>query len=476
MTSRSLTRRLVVNILVAEFLCALVFSTLAIVHERDLRQHAFDIALRGRADSLLGAVQDAEDPEDNVMVDSSELTLPGEDRFQVLSPSGRVLGRSPIDDPALLALGSRHSDGFFNFSSQGTSYRALRTPGMRVIDRVENGGLRRPVTLLYAVPTTHLWHEVMEAVRFYILLSTILLAVTGLLLAWILRRGLSPLRELADRAGHVSTANWEFSPPPATLQTRELAPIALAIRALLSDLKAAFERERQFTGDAAHELKTSAAILKSSLQLLSMRQRSPAEYADGLNTLLLDLERMEDLITRMLTLTRIREAPLAPPSATDLQQLVHSLAQRFQPIADNHTLSLQVQTPSPALALIDEEDAEILCSNLLMNALQHSPRGGEVLIILNQTDTFVQFSVLDHGAGIPTEALPHVFERFFRADVSRSRRSGGAGLGLATCKAITDRYHGSIHIESTPGAGTRAIVRLPSALIPAEPETVFSMS
>ena len=466
MRQRSLTRRLMGSVLLAEMVCALVFSTVAVLHERSTRQHAFDLALRGRADSLLGAVQDAENPVDDVMVDVTEIQIPAEDRFAVLAQNGHTVGHSVPEEPLLINLGRSQKDGYFNLRSRGLRYRALKVPGARIIDRGErSAGQRVPVTLLYAAPTNHLWHQVMEAVRFYVILSAMLLSVTAFLLAWLLRRGLSPLRELAACAGQVSTSDWTFDPPRETLDTPELAPITFAIRDLLSNLQLGFERERQFTGDAAHELKTSIAILKSSLQLLSMRPRSPGEYAAGLDGLLTDIERMEDLITRMLTLTRLRETTVEPSSAIDVSQVLRHLLYRFSGLAETRQTLLKLDIPDHCPAYLEEEDVEILCSNLIMNSLQHSSPAGMVQISLSVFEDELTFCVRDQGSGISPEALPHVFERFFRADTSRSRKSGGAGLGLATCKAIVDRYSGSILIEPISQGGTCVRVSLPT-LVP----------
>ena len=182
--------------------------------------------------------------------------------------------------------------------------------------------MRRPVTVLYASPTRDLWHGAVEAVWFYIAASALLLAATGIALVWFLRRRLSPLQELAAIAGRVSTRSWEFVPPAAVLRTTELAPIALSMEELLKGLQLAFERQRRLTGDAAHELKTSIAVLKSSLQLLSMAPRTAEQYEAGLEGLLLDSERMEELVSRMLTLARLEEAAVEARASCDLQSVV----------------------------------------------------------------------------------------------------------------------------------------------------------
>src|ERR1039458_199622 len=196
MKRSSLTRQLIGGVLLAELICAAVFSFVAVGHEMHGRRRAFDVMLRGRADSLLGAVQDAEDPDDNLVVDPTELVLPRQDVYAVLNPAGRVLGQSPVAPPGLLTGPSgpkKQTDA--SFKANGTWYRAIRLAGVRVIDRENNGGLRRPVTVFYASPTRDLWHEAVEAVRFYVAAGALLLAITGIALVWFLRRRLSPDRK-----------------------------------------------------------------------------------------------------------------------------------------------------------------------------------------------------------------------------------------------------------------------------------------
>jgi signal transduction histidine kinase len=464
MRTSSLTRQLIGGVLLAELICAVVFSGVAIGHEMHGRRRAFDVMLRGRADSLLGAVQDAEDPDDNVIVDPTELTLPKQDAYEVLSQSGRIVGQSTGASPALMTgLRSTNSPGYFSFEVDGERYRAIRSNGMRVIDREENGGFRRPVTVLYAAPTRNLWQETLEAVRFYVLASVLLLAITGVALVWFLRRRLSPLQELAFIASRVSSTSWDFVPPPEVLRTAELAPIAHSIHELLKGLRQAFERQRQLTGDAAHELKTSIAVVKSSLQLLALSPRTAEQYEKGLEGVLVDTERMEDLSARMLALARLEEAPAEQSETSELQSTVRAVADRLRPLAELKKVALQVNADNSSKVIMPADDADILCSNLIMNALQHSSPAGHVSAILRTNGGVTELRVVDEGEGIPEAALPHVFDRFYRADRSRSRNSGGAGLGLSICKAIVECSRGTIQIQSTVGKGTEVSVSLPLA-------------
>ncbi|MGD0799626.1 MAG: HAMP domain-containing sensor histidine kinase [Acidobacteriaceae bacterium] len=464
MKTRSLSHQLAGGVLLAELLCAAVFSGVAIMHEMHGRRRAFDVMLRGRADSLLGAVQDAEDPDDNVAVDPTELTIPQQDSYEVLSPGGRTLGQSPASPTDLLAaLNSRRTGGYFNFRTREGWYRAVRFDGIRVIDRNEDkGGLRRPVTVIYASPTRDLWHEAVEAVRFYVAASVLLLSVTASGLVWFLRRRLSPLQDLAAIAGRVSPHSWEFVPPNGALRTAELAPIAISIQQLVQGLQQAFERQRRLTGDAAHELKTSIAVLKSGVQLLAMSPRTAEQYEAGLEGLLLDTERMEELANRMLSLARLEEAPVGRADSTDLQAAVATVAERLRPLAELRQVELDISGGPTRTVAMQAEDAEVLCSNLIMNALQHSSPAGHVSAVVLSYNEVTELRVVDQGNGIPEASLPHVFDRFYRADYSRSRNSGGAGLGLSICKAIIERANGTIKIQSKIGSGTEVTVSLPT--------------
>ena len=462
MKKASLLRQMVAGVLVAELICAALLSGLAVVHEMRGRLRAFDVMLRGRADSVLGAIRDAEDPGDNAVVDPSELQVPDQDIYVVVDPSGRVLGQSPgLTEQLAKALRERATEPYFPFRSGGSRYRGVRLNGVRVIDRDDHGGIRRPVLILYASPSYPIWHESIEAVRFYVIGGIVLLGATGAALGWYLRRKLAPIEELAATAAGVSPQAWEFQPPAAARTTRELAPIADAIEHLLKGLRAAFERQRQLTGDAAHELKTSIAVLKSSLQLLTLTPRSATEYERGLEGLLLDIERTEELAARMLALARLEEAVAAEDETTNLSSAAASVVNRLRPIAELRRIGLSLVAEDDVAVPLASEDAEVLCSNLLMNALQHTPAGGHIELRIRAKGVSTVLHVVDDGEGIPEAALPHVFERFYRADSSRSRQSGGAGLGLAICKAMVERIHGSIDVQSTYGSGTEVVVRLP---------------
>lgn len=466
MRTRSLRRQVIAGILSVELLCAAGFAGAALFHEWEIRMRALDVTIRGRSDSLLGSIQDAEDPEDNVTIDPAELVVPREDVYAVYTGDGRLIGATPGAPSALLAL---QGDGITSRKANGRTYRTLERKGMRIIDRPETdgAGIQRPVTIIYSVPTRHVWHEVREAASFYVGASALLLLFTSLVIIILLRKALSPIQELSAEASSISIHSLSFRAPAAAMQMRELRPLAETLSQVVDGLKQSVDQQNRFLGDAAHELKTAVSIVHSSIQLLLMRSRNAVEYTSGLETVLGDSLRVNQLVNRMLDAARFAEGKTeltSPPNAsTDLVEISQRVVQRLQPILEAQKARIVMHGELQALVRVTADDLDVLLSNLIINAAQHSRDGGLIALNVGSMDGHALLTVQDHGYGISMEALPHVFERFYREDASRSRETGGAGLGLSICKAIAEAASGTIEIESTVGSGTTVRVKLPSA-------------
>ena len=480
---RSIAFRLIVAVLAVELLSAVLVVVLSFGYERHIHFRAFDVMLHGRADSILGAVQDADDPGDNVILDQADLHIPPEDIYEVWDASGHLLGQSSNLKDAGNWEGAGPGKPAHPFGDiwkpiiNGHHYRVLRIQGARTVDPGEQGGGKlRQVTIVYGSPTYHVWRAIRGAVEFYAAGSILLLLVTGPLIAWLLHRGLLPLRQLAALAAQVSVDSWQFSPPASARTTPELAPLTLALESVLQRLERSFLQQRAFVSDAAHELKTAVAVVKSSLQLLSMKPRSAKEYQAGLERCLADSQRLEALVADMLTLARAESSTPTPgpPSVADLVECIRQTITQMETIATLRNVRVQVSEPglneAPIKASLAPEDCTLLLSNLLLNALQHSPPASIVEINLAVESALRKPTALlviqDHGDGIPAEALPHVFDRFYRGDPSRTRNTGGTGLGLAIAKAIAQKAGGSISIASQPdpalpSQGVTVTVRLP---------------
>jgi len=488
--SISITRRLIVTVLVLELLSALALIGAITLHEWNVQLKAFDASLVASAESLMGAVQDTDDEADNVMLDMRGVRVAGDAAFRVEDERGKVLGSAGA--PPHLELPKSGGPAFHDVNLGGRAYRFLVLQELRIIDPGQsNGGIRHNITIIYGTPVARVWHALFEAIRFFAIATAILLGVTALVMAWRIRIGLSPVHELAYRAERISSTAWTFDAPVSAKETAELRPLAAALEAALERLHRSFEQQRRFTNHAAHELKTEVAIIKSSLQLLSMRKRSVEEYAQGLAVCLDDIGRLESTVQKMLTLARL-EQPAEnhfsepSPQSCSLRDAVAEAVHQSKPLAELKSIKVNVEysggdVDANAKVPIDSRDAFLLCSNILLNALQHGPEESTVRLTMsvdkdNDKDkNEARLTVQDQGEGISEPDRAYLFEPFYRGDPSRSRKSGGTGLGLAICKAICERAGGSIEIANSSAGGALVTVKLPAEPLPSVPQLSASL-
>lgn len=468
--SRSITRRLVVTVLVLELFSALALIAAIIVNERHVQLKAFDSSLVASAQSLMGGVQDNEDEADDVMLDMRGVQVGKAAIFRVEDEHGRVLGS--VGDLPHMDTQSSSAATFRDADVNGRTYRFLIFHAVRIVDPGKpNGGVRHNITIVYGTPVRHVWHEVFEAVRFFAIATAVLLGITAIVMAWLVGMGLLPVHDLAREAERISSSDWHFEAPESAKSTVELRPLAAALEVAMARLRRSFEQQRRFTSDAAHELKTDLAIVKSSLQLLAMRNRSSEEYRRGLALSLEDFTRLESTVQKMLTLARLEQPAINDSSGAihscSLRDAIEDAINQSQPLAELKAIKVSFDCIADAQVPIDFRDALLLFSNVLMNALQHSPEHAAVQIGLKVGQEKAWVTVRDQGEGISEKDRANIFEPFYRGDPSRSRKSGGTGLGLSICKAICQRAGGSIEIVNISGSGALVTVTLPAGPLPA---------
>ncbi|HEX3660716.1 MAG TPA: HAMP domain-containing sensor histidine kinase [Acidobacteriaceae bacterium] len=458
----SLRRRLIAMVLAVE--CALTLSISGAILFYIWRDHVYslDQVVRGRADSLLGAVHDAENAADDVTITPEALDLPATDAWMARDAGGRVLARSANwNAGAEKALAS--ADGPRDVTLGRHRFRGVSLHGVRQIDADDTSpGIARPVVIDYASPLAPVYDSVERAARFLTVASGLLLMLTAVVLAWLLRRGLAPLETLSASAAEITPRHPLFRAPETAHAAAELSVLARALEEATHRLEDAFVRQQVFVHDAAHELKTAVTIVKSSLQLLASRPRTAREYARGLETCQNDCARMEELVQRMLQLARFEREPRAPIAGCDVAEVVRDVAAQMERIAEIRQVKLAVEAPPALAALVSQDACASLLANLMLNAVQYTAAGGSVITRVTASNSIV-VEVSDTGRGIAPEDLPHLFERFWRGDSSRARSTGGVGLGLSICKAIVDGCGGEISVSSRLGEGTRVTVRLPRA-------------
>jgi signal transduction histidine kinase len=242
----------------------------------------------------------------------------------------------------------------------------------------------------------------------------------------------------------------------------DLGRLARTFDAMLARIDDAFARQRQFTGDAAHELRTPLALMRSQVDLALARARSAAAEQEARRRLDGVLERLTTLVGTLLTLARADARRLVPEATPfDLAATIAAVREQFTPLAAAGGIALRDESvPTPLTA--DEGLVVQLLVNLVDNAIAHTPPGGSVSAGCRGEDGTVRLWVTDTGEGIAPQHQARIFDRFARVDAGRGRAKGGVGLGLAICKAIAEAHGGSIAVTSASGRGTRIEVVLPA--------------
>ncbi len=453
-----MTRRVVSLVLLIELLFAVSTTTLVYFYEKHTYFEALNIALRGHADSLMGAVVEAADDTDSVLLDVAGMQTPKDDLYEVWEKDA-LLGRTGDLSGGDATL-RRGGDAFFNLKIGAKHYHGVRMHGMRVIDPASLK-VKHEVVVLYAAPTAGVWRAVERAVRFFAIGNAAILLVTGLLVFVFVRRSIAPLYQLAGEASTIAANSWQFSPSDKARSVEELEPLVAALEGVIGRLERSFGQQRIFVSDAAHELKTSVAVVKSSIQLLSMKERTSAEYQTGLERCQMDCMRMEELVQRMLTLAMVEEGDMKQRVAGDVavMSVVGEVMEDLATTAQLRGVRLESSGEDKVRASMARERWRTVCTELLQNAIQHSPQGEVVTVATTVKSGMASVVVRNAGEAIATDMLPHLFDRFYRGDPSRARSTGGTGLGLAICKAMVEQAGGQISVQN--GASVEVRVDLP---------------
>ncbi len=280
--------------------------------------------------------------------------------------------------------------------------------------------------------------------------------VLGVVLARSLTR---PLRELTSGARAVAAGELDTQVPVRS--SDELGELAEAFNQMNADLATARNRRRQLTADVAHELRTPLSVILGHSE--GIREGVLEASEENLAVIHEEAQRLERLVEdlRMLSLVESGELPL-DLGAYDPMALMENTAASYRALARDKAIDLDVSASEelPDIRIDMDRMGQVL-SNLVSNAMRHTPEGGSVLMAAHASNGGVEIQVKDSGPGIDPEDLPHVFERFYRADKSRQRDGAGSGLGLAIAKSLTEAQGGTIRAESQLGHGTTILLLIP---------------
>jgi two-component system heavy metal sensor histidine kinase CusS len=292
-----------------------------------------------------------------------------------------------------------------------------------------------------------------------LLASSVLFPLAGYRIA---RHGIRPVEEIAATARRITSTNLRERIGAAGYPS-ELASLAGTFNQMLERLEESFERISRFSADIAHDLRTPVNNIRGEAEVALARARTVDEYRDVLESSLEEAVRLSELIGDLLFLARA-ESPLTElhREKVNIGELLTTVRDYYEASATDAAISLVVNGAEPLNAELDRALMLRAVSNLVSNAIVHTPPGGVVTLMASSDDVEMRIQVSDTGNGIPAEALPRVFDRFFRVDPSRSKNSGGTGLGLAIVQSIMTLHNGSAEITSEIGRGTRVTLHMPA--------------
>ncbi|MCY9070399.1 ATP-binding protein [Bacillus inaquosorum] len=317
--------------------------------------------------------------------------------------------------------------------------------------------------------TAPLKDVLLRQISIYSTLSLVALLLGLFTFLPVVRHTLKPLSQMVHMMGHINAGNLNKRLPVYRKQM-EIDTLAISFNHMLERIETSFkaekeakERIRQFVSDASHELRTPLTSIHGFIEvLLRGAALQPEQRERALNSMYEESKRATRLIEDLLFLAKIDRVPSFEMKRGDLDSLIREMEPQLSLLAKERKLQLLLE--DHAEAVFDGDKMKQVILNLVYNAVQYTDeKTGAITISLQKNDDGVMLMIADNGTGIAPEHLPHLFNRFYRADPSRSRKYGGSGLGLAITKSIIDSHNGMIDVKSEIGRGTVFLIRLPAA-------------
>ncbi len=287
----------------------------------------------------------------------------------------------------------------------------------------------------------------------------------GSLMGWFMAgRALKPVLSVAQTAQRISSSNLSLRIPTRRAGD-ELDYLILTFNRMIEGLEASFQQIKQFSTDVSHELRTPITAIRGQLEVALFTAKTTDQYREAMFNALQDIDRLSQIVRALLLLSQAESGQLALQKARlNLCQIVQDLVEQFQIPAEAAGVRLTADIADDCYADIDRVQIERMITNLLSNAIKFTPEKGSVRVRLRPAEEHVELLVEDTGCGIPTEYLPHIFDRFYRVPGSGTAPTPeqGLGLGLSFVAWIVKAHDGKIDVESAPGKGTRFTITLPA--------------
>ena len=453
------------------FLIAIVFTTIYLTVENIVYKQ-FDDEIKREitevlADSNISThnfqgfanikdIKDGDNDDDNDNKSRKKKKLPIDTDFiQLVNSTGEVMNKSASLSWCVLAFNPTHSGtAYFNSYFGGTMVRQAQVP------LVNQQGVTEGY-LLVAMPLKNALIVLHDLQNIFFFSFPVIILTLFILTRLIAGKSIQPIEKVIATAEKMSQENLDQR-IPLPYHHDELYRLSATMNALLDRLEDAFLREKNFTADASHELKTPIAVLKGTLEVLIRKPREREHYETRIQFCLTELNRMGRMIDQLLLLARYESIKIKPHIETiALSRHLETVIDRVRPAALTKDISLTVDHAENAMVAADPGMLDMILENILSNAIKYSPSGSLITIVTERTTNAIVCRISDQGIGIPQEKLQAIFDRFYRVDESRNSSTGGLGLGLSIVKKLADLQQIKISVESKEKSGTSFSLTFP---------------
>ena len=381
--------------------------------------------------------------------------------FQILDPKGEPLYVSG----GFREIGYELQDRVLtNARNRKETLEEINSDGGRIAFRIISTPVYRDGRLIEIIQLGTQLHYVKRNLSHFrdnILIALPIILVFGTLGGWVLaRRSLSPIGYIAVKAQSITSQNLS-----ERLTVRgtgdEMDDLIRTINAMIARLESSFKRMAEFTADASHELKTPLCAMRGEAEVLLLKERKAEEYQEGLAHFIEQFDHLNQMINDLILLSKLDTTEVALKMAPlRLDLLIKDLCNFFQVLAEQKNIALEIGTLEEVTVIGDKIRLQQLFTNLIDNAIKYTTQGA-IRVTAKKNEDAVAVKIVDTGMGIPEEEREKIFKRFYRMDKSRSRETGGVGLGLSIAEWVVHAHHGRIEVDSEINRGSTFTVYLP---------------
>jgi two-component system OmpR family sensor kinase len=456
---RSLAGRLTVTYAAALLICLGLFAVVSSFFLLRLSAAVLDARLRATAAAATAIAVDSGDGLQLDPGDAQQFTRVVTTRLDgaLVRSNGQVVVTTSAGVPPEIVLAAARITHGMNVETIATREDQLRVAASAVVQRGRRVG------------AVIVWESTNSLDEFKRLIITVFgigiplfVGLAVLSAGYVTRRGLAPLRDIAQLASEIEARDLSRRLRPHS-EHDELGSLSATFDRMLDRLQEAFVRQRQFTADGSHELRGPLTIIRAEADLALRQSRDTRDYRLALESIANEADRLEALIEELLTLARAEAGPPRTQATVDLTPLVADAARRLAAVAQVRGISVELTLAQDAFVRGDPEAIARVPLALMENAIKYAADGGRVQVILSRdAEGRVELRVRDDGPGFSDSGLRRATERFWRDDQARGR--GGAGLGLSIVRAIAEQTDGTIELRNAPGGGAEVIVRFAATI------------